>query len=80
VVRVNSGDRGFFISVVLVYFLGSWVLLYIRVSSKLPVIMGSIYSWFEKASWDRGFFIFVVRVNFLGSWVLYISGFKIGTK
>jgi hypothetical protein len=46
--------------VVLVYFLGSWVLLYIRVSSKPPGTVGSLYSWFGLISWDRGFFILVV--------------------
>ena len=56
-VGVTSWYRGFFLFVVRVNFLASWV-LYIRGSSKLQ--------------WDRGFFIFVVRVNFLVSGVLYI--------
>jgi hypothetical protein len=39
-------DRGFFIFVVRVNFLVSGV-LYIRGSSKLHGIVGSLYSWFE---------------------------------
>ena len=57
----TSWDRVFFIFVVRVNFLVSWVLffvvrvnflvswvLYIRGSSKLPGIVGSLYSWLSK--------------------------------